>query len=358
MRIGLDIQSTVSQRTGIGTYAASLTEELKKIGDGNQYFYYSSPHRKDLRTHERIYWENVTLVNLARRDKVDILHTMGFAPPVRRSCKLVATVHDLIGMIFPENLGLFSRFYWSRWLPYASSRADRIIVSSENTKRDVMRFLKVREDKIKVILLAAGDEFKPVTDKKLSGELAAKYSLENGFFLSVSTVEPRKNFSRLIEAFKLFKKNLGGPEKLAIVGMKGWNYPEAMDKIRDLELENEVVFTGYLSGVELAALYSMAKIFIFPSLYEGFGLPVLEAMACGVPVIASDASSLPEVTSDAALKVNPLSVDEIYGAIEKLWHDDNLRRELIDRAGRRAKQFSWQKTAHEVIKVYEELCGK
>ncbi|MDD5085530.1 MAG: glycosyltransferase family 1 protein [Candidatus Omnitrophica bacterium] len=358
MRVGIDMQSTTGQRTGIGTYAASLAGELKKIDNGNQYFYYSSPRRKDLRTYERIYWENVTLLNRARRDKVDILHTVGFAPPVRKSCKLIATIHDLIGMIFPGNLGPVSRLYWSKWLPWASSKADRIIVSSENTKKDVIRLLKVKEDKVRVILLAVGDEFKPVTDKRLLGELAGKYNLENGFFLSVSTVEPRKNFSRLIEAFGLFKKNLKGPEKLVIVGMKGWDYPEIMDKIRNLGLENEVVFTGYVSGVELAALYGMAKIFVFPSLYEGFGLPVLEAMACGAPVVTSNTSSLPEVTGEAAMKVNPLSVDEIYGAIEKLWCNDSLRKELIDRASQKVKQFSWRKTAHEVVKVYEELCGK
>ena len=217
--------------------------------------------------------------------------------------------------------------------------ADAIIVDSQSTKSDILAFFSIPEDKIHVVHLAS--DMKPV-----NARLSPKYGIRGDYLLYVGTVEPRKNLLRLIEAFTQLDQEL----KLVIVGVSGWDN-RAVYKSKN----PNIIFTGYVSEEDLPAFYCNAKLLIYPSLYEGFGLPILEAMNCGCPVITSNISSMPEVAGDAALLVDPYNVEEIKSAAQKLLSDGMLRKKMVARGFRQARRFSWEKTADETLQVYQKV---
>jgi len=216
-----------------------------------------------------------------------------------------------------------------------------------------MEILGLPEKKIKVVYEAAPEDLKPVKDKKISQKLFKKYNLDGDYLLSVATLEPRKNLKRIIEAFKMLKtKNL----KLVITGKPGW---EDLNTLGFKKGNNNTIFTGYLKKREdLAALYSQALGLVYPSLYEGFGLPILEAMKCGCPVLTSNISSMPEVAGQAAILVDPLDVEEIARGLSELVNNQDLRKSLAKKGLAQVKKFSWEKTAQETLKVYEQAVEK
>ena len=254
-------------------------------------------------------------------------------------CKLIITVHDLTPLIFPQYHNWRRRIFFRLFLKHIISMSDAIIVDSQTTKKDVSTFFSTPENKINVVHLAS--DMKPV-----NVQLPSKYGLRGDYLLYVGTVEPRKNLLRLFEAFNQLDQKL----KLVIVGVSGW------DNKAVYQTKNpNIIFTGYVPEEDLPVFYCNAKLLVYPSLYEGFGIPILEAMNCGCPVITSNISSMPEVAGDAALLVDPYSVEEIKCAVQRLLSDAKLRKRLIDNGVRQASRFSWEKTANETIKVYEKV---
>lgn len=354
MKIGIDIQASKGKVTGLGVYAKCLAEAITSAK--HDVCFLSTEQSGDWNTIKRLCWENWTLPRQAGKEKVDLLHVTAFAPPFYKRCKLVVTVHDLIGMAFPNQLGWPSRFYWGKWLPFVIRRADRIIADSEHTKKDIIKFLKIPAEKIRVVYLACPKGLEEKKDPKSIAGIKERFKIQNEYFLTVGTLEPRKNFIRVLQAFSKFKSETGDQKyQLIVAGSKEFAHSNYFKEHFSPFVSEDVIFTGYVSNEDLNGLYSASTAFLFPSLYEGFGLPVLEAFTSGAAVITSRTTSLPEVAGEAAVYVDPLDVDDIAGAIKIISEDSDLRSSLIRKGLERAKKFSWKTTASETLKVYEEL---
>lgn len=353
-KIGIDIQTTLGQKTGFGFYVSNLTKALKKVDKKNKYVFLKPETEKDFSAPQRFWWDQNVLPKLATEAKVDLLHQPAFSAPIRFSGKIVITVHDVIAVLFGQDIPFYSRQYFARWMPFTYRFADKIICVSEHTKKDLIQQIKINEEKMVVIPEAAGDQFKPVADKKKIDKILDKYYISGRFILHMGTLNPRKNLEFLIKVFNRVHK-LMPDVKLVIAGKKGWHYENLFDTVRHLGLEKFVIFTGYIDDDEAPYLYSAADVYTFPSIYEGFGLPPLEAMSCGTPVVASNTSSIPEVVGDAGILLNPTDVESWVKALLRLLRDDNERKEMSAKSLARAKQFSWTKTARKTVEVYEEI---
>ncbi len=350
MRIVIDTQATVGQKSGIGHYADGLIRHLDQ--SRHAYFFLKPDRMRDLNTVERIFWEALRLPFEARKVRADIIHTVGFSAPLIRSCRVVSTVHDLIGLVYASHLKGASRFYWTKWLPYSIAKADYLIASSENTKRDILKFIHYPQERISVIPLAVNRRFK-IIDKKEASACLRKYFQFNDFILSVGTLEPRKNLKNLILAYSMLPMYLRRSYPLVVVGKQGWGTHGLLQLIGELGLEGDVRFIGYVPDEELVYFYNASTLFVYPSLYEGFGLPILEAMSCGTPVISSNVSSIPEVTADAAHLIDPLKPLEMADAMKLLLLNSLLRQKLSFRGLERSKAFSWERVAKMTTEVYE-----
>ena len=272
-----------------------------------------------------------------------------------REIKKVLTIHDLTPILFPEMHTRETNLTWKSSLKFIKNRTKMVICDSISTKNDCVKLLNIPEKRLKVIQLSADEQFKPLKNKKnIHDELKKKYNIDYPFILFVGTLEKRKNVPILLKSFyKLKKFNI--KHRLVIVGGKGWKYTEIFDIIQDLNLQNDVIFTNYVSDEYLVKLYNAADLFVYPSLYEGFGLPPLEAMACGCPVITSNTSSLPEVVGDAGIMIDPNDIDSLTDSMLKILTDNELRQKMARKSLERACMFSWKKTAKETWDVYEEV---
>jgi glycosyltransferase involved in cell wall biosynthesis len=248
----------------------------------------------------------------------------------------------------------FSRFYWSTFTRYGLKNVDSIITVSENTKQDVVDRYGVNDQKVTAIPLAIDDELSRSVSPDETREVLSRYSVEEPYLLYVGTIEPRKNIPRLIRAFDRAKIRYGFDHKLVIVGKKGWLFDDVFDIVQELGISDQVVFTGFVPDEDLPGLYGSADGFVFPSLYEGFGLPPLEAMSYGTPVIVANSSSLPEVVGDAGLLIDPKNVDDIADKIGRLATNENLRGELERKGMKRARTFSLDRLAKKTLEVYHE----
>ncbi len=240
----------------------------------------------------------------------------------------------------------------------AARQVDHIIAVSESTKRDLIRLLGVPEDRVSVIYEAAHPLFSPVTNTDALDRTRARYQLTSPFMLFVGTLEPRKNLPTLLRAFRGLRDKYKSPASLVIVGNRGWLADEVDRTIAELNLGDAVRFLGGIPNDELVYLYNAATAFVFPSFYEGFGLPPLEAMACGTPVITSNVSSLPEVVGDAAMLINPEDVDALTVAMARVLSDEKIQREMRDKGLKRAQAFSWERAASETLAVYRQVAGQ
>jgi len=269
---------------------------------------------------------------------------------------LVTTIHDLIPLIYPEVLpSRMSRIYCYLMMRAAARKSKRVIVDSGHTRKDVVKHLKIPEDKVRVIYIGVSENYHPVEDERTLSKVKARYETSERFIFYIGQWKPHKNLLRLIRAFQKLKIKTGAPHKLVIGGREDPSCQEIPALARDLDLEEDIVFTGYIPEEDLPTLYSAAELFVLPSLYEGFGVPVLEAMACGTPVVSSNTSSLPEVAGDAAILVNPYSSEEIAGAMQEVLDDGNLRQRLVQKGLERVKLFASEETGRETLRVYEEV---
>jgi glycosyltransferase involved in cell wall biosynthesis len=282
----------------------------------------------------------------------DILFVPAFSAPVLWPGKLVVTCHDLIGRLFPENFSRSAKLYWHDLLPYSLKHASHIITVSQNSKNDIIRLLNISPGKISVIPSAVDSAFKQCTDEEEIRKFRQRYNLPQPFCLAVGTIEPRKNLPFLVEAFARAKRD---DHVLVIVGKKGWD-TQALDRtVQRLHLSDRVKILEYVPEKDLAALLSTATALLFPSLYEGFGLPMLEAMACGTPVVASTASSIPEVAGTAALYADPKDNQAWTDCLSKIINDQALQERLRAQGLRRARQFTWERTAQQTLKIFHSV---
>lgn len=371
MKICIDLSPAVHKRAGIGRYAQELTEALVRVDTHNQYWAFfnnsisvtvDSPlsHLPLLKLPlgNKLWRLSVLFSHLARirQDRlfreIDIFHSTDNLLPYFPHTGSVHTLLDLAFRRFPKTLTPLNRFYLSVMTPHFLRKADRIIAISEHSKKDTVDLYGTPPDKIKVIPLGVGKRFHVVKDKKYLESVRQRLNLPNHYLLYVGTLEPRKNLVRLLEAFRQARLD---DYKLVIAGKTGWFSEPFFNKLHALGLGERVLLTGFVSDADLSALYSGATAFLFPSIYEGFGLPILEAMASGVPVICSDAASLPEVAGDAALLLSPYDIKGWTEAMENVVHDHILHERLIDFGLQRSRLFSWEQTARLTLDVYRDI---
>jgi glycosyltransferase involved in cell wall biosynthesis len=284
---------------------------------------------------------------------VDLFHATDHLLPRLSRVRSVFTLHDLVFCFYPQTHKPLNRWFLTLMMPRFLRAADAVIAVSESTKRDAMQTYDLDEAKIKVIYEGVNPRFRRSSPGVISSVLH-KYDLRERYILSVGTIEPRKNLTSLLEAYVAIR-NQDSQLKLVIVGKRGWLYEGFFRRLSELGLENEVIFPGFVPDEDLPALYSATDLFVFPSLYEGFGLPVLEAMACGAPVVTSNTSSLPEVAGEAALLVDPNSVEALARAMRDVLDNRALRHDLRARGPKQAAKFSWEKAARETLTIYTSL---
>jgi glycosyltransferase involved in cell wall biosynthesis len=267
----------------------------------------------------------------------------------------IVTIYDLTPVVLKGAHRADFRFKFGKEVSHAARRADKIIAISQSTKKDLINLLGAKPEKISVVYPGYDDDiFKPSPDPHKIETALRKYGIIRSYIIYVGILEPKKNILRLVEAFASLKREGKIVHKLVIAGKRAWGDETVFQAVRRNGLEGEVIFTGYVPQEELPLLMSGADVFVFPSLHEGFGIPPLEAMACGTPVIASNASSLPEVVGDAGILVDPYNVDEIAEAIYKVVSDGKLREQMRRKGLERAKLFSWKKAAQQTLQILED----
>jgi len=302
----------------------------------------------------RIGWEQLVQPFVLWQEKIDLLHSLAFITPLVSPCPSVVTIYDLSFIIFPQGFKYFKRLYLALFTRLSAQKARRIITISESTKRDTVRLLGVSSKKVDVVYCGVDEAFRPLPE----GEVASfrqKRGLPERIMLFVGTIEPRKNVARLVEAYSRLRD---GQVKLVIGGARGWLYEEVFARVEELGLTGDVLFPGYIPPDELPLWYNAAELFVYPSLYEGFGLPPLEAMACGTPVITSNVSSLPEVVGEAGLTVDPMDSEGLAEAMSQVLSDEALRQSMRERGLDRAARFSWAEAARETAEVYRRALGR
>ena len=372
MRIGIDATAMPFNRLGAGNYIFNLVDGLAKIDVENQYFVFAKPsHITEWNIHQPnfhflpsasgyrplcLIWEQSILPMLLWQYKIDVLHSPHYTIPLFSPCRKVVTFHDMIFFLYPELHGLTKRIFFRTMMSMSSRRADEIITISENTARDVIALLPVKPEKVHAIPLAAGSNYRPMTDRSAIDRICDQHGLQNGeYILFVGALEPRKNIPVLLHSYQNLLDR-GIHKKLAVVGKKGWMFDEIFNTVQKLKMEDNVVFPGYVSEQDLPYLYNGACLFVYPSLYEGFGLPILEAMSCGIPVLTSNISSMPEIVGNSALLVDPRDPKQLAEVMEQVLTDNVLNDSLKERGVRRAAEFSWERTARETLQVYCHVC--
>jgi glycosyltransferase involved in cell wall biosynthesis len=288
----------------------------------------------------------------------DITHFMNYHVPPGVKGKVVTMVYDTVYKAYPETMNEKTRHMLDISMKRSCRRADAIVTISEFSKSEIIKYLGVPSEK--VVVMPCGVDFslyRPDYGENEVQSVKVNFNITGSYLLYLGTLEPRKNIERLIEAYSSVRQRVESPPELVIAGRKGWHYGSIFKKTQELGLTNDIIFTGYVDEVDAPVLMKGAIAFVFPSIYEGFGLPPLEAMACGTPVITSNVASLPEVTGDAALLIDPFSVDAIADAIERIINDKNLRAELSQKGIKHASQYSWDNSVKIISDLYDRLAS-
>jgi len=367
MRIGLDGDTLGRKRTGDESYLASLMRGFGRVDGANEYLVFvrdAETVSSQFPELPRFRFETVSpgsiwlrhpigLPLALRRSSLDLLHVQYFLPPFTR-CPTVVTVHDISFAARPELFTLRDQILLNALVPPALRRATRVITDTEYTRRDMVSIYQLDPARIDVIPLAADPRYRPLDREACRTRIGEQHAVDGGFILYVGTFQPRKNVATLIRAYGLLRERTGLPHKLLIVGKPKYKFEDVLTAIRDSGYESDILFAGFVPDDELPVYYNAADLFVFPSRYEGFGLPVLEAMACGTPVVSSNASCLPEVAGNGALLVDPDDVEGFAQAMERVLAD-NAGPDMRERGLRRAAEFSWDRTARETLAVYERV---
>lgn len=368
MRVAIDAHHIGERRTGTETYLYHLVKNLAALEpNGERYSIYlnrsaqidgleynSNFQSRRLPVSRRFTRYGIFYPLESWRKRFDLLHAQFILPPSLR-CRSVLTVHDVCYEQFPQFFRPAVRRQMKLLVPWSCKRADHIITVSESSKRDIVRLYGIDPSRVTVTYPGAGDLFRPIDRSCARERISKQYGINAPFLLYVGNLEPRKNLARLLQAFSELRREEKIGHKLVIVGQAAWMFNDILDILRRDGLSSEVILTGYVPTEDLPSFYSAAEVMVYPSLFEGFGLPVVEAMSCGTPVITSCGSSLEEIASDAALLIDPYSVSSIAGAIATLANDAALRKTLALAGIKRATAFSFRRMAEETREVYLQL---
>lgn len=369
MRIGIDARLTRYVRGGISNYTLHLLRALAVLDTSTEYVVlYSRKERHPPRPgpnfqpvacwtppHHRL--ERWTLGLESARLHLDLLHSPDFIPPAFGYRRSVITVHDLNFLHYPQFLTAESRRYYNRQIDWAVRRADHILADSHATKADLVALLNVPPEKVTTVHLAADPAFRPLPEEE-TRRIITQYGLQPGYLLFVGTLEPRKNVPGLLAAYRLLLERRVTAAPLVLVGGKGWLYDEVFQCVAALGLTERVRFIHDAPDGDLPGLYNAAKALAMPSFYEGFGLPALEALACGTPVVAANRASLPEVVGEAGLLVDPDDPEDIAQALARVLTDEPLRFRLRQLGLAQAARFTWERTAQETLAVYQAVLAR
>lgn len=378
MKIGINALFFKYPATGSGQYMAHLLKALSEVDTENEYVLLGpNPVEQDgngsgfpykvrpvpgiaasNENIEKLVWEQLTGPAAARKAGVDVFHVPYFAPPLMPRTPTIVTIHDVIPMRLPAYQPDTKVKAYMRLIARASHSASQIITISEHAKKDIIDVLKLPTERIHVIYQAAAEEYQPVTDPEVLAAARKRYGLGERYILYLGGLDQRKNVPQLVRAFAHLHVQIGDPKlQLMVAGnpdkQKGPLFPDPRPVAADLGMTGQIVYR-FIEEEDKPAIYSGASLFVFPSLYEGFGLDPLEAMACGAPVVCSNRTSLPEVVGDAAITVDPMDLRALTDAMRRVLTDEQLAADLRARSLKRAAQFSWHKTARETITVYEE----
>ena len=377
MRIGIDAHLASYELRGIGKYLLRLVSGIVKAGGSNTYVIYGDPQMfPELASSIGVkfrnpgslpypLWEQLMLPIWVRQDRLEILHcpanTAAIALP--RDLKLIVTIHDVMYLLPAHILSAsrilrqrFGNFYRRLVVPRVAHRANFVITDSEFSKREIVEYLGIAPERIVVIHLGIDTDFASLANLVTSPprEIGGQ-SLDSPFILALGAGDPRKNTLSVIRVYASRCRDFPNQEKLVIVGLRDWRSSAAYELVKELELEKKILFAGYVSEELLAWLYASSRCFLYPTLYEGFGFPPLEAMACGIPVITSDCTSVSEIAGDAAILIDPSSEEAIGNALVRLLRDEALRRYLVQLGKERVRKFSWQDTIQKTLDVYGKL---
>jgi glycosyltransferase involved in cell wall biosynthesis len=385
LRIGFDATALPPNPVGAGTYTIELVRALIDIAPQYQWVIFAQPTGKELLALPedpalewviasekppflRLLWEQTVLPLLAKQTRLDILHSPHYTRPLLLPCASVVTFHDMTFFLLPQVHTHAKRLFFPAAIRFSARFADALIAVSENTRQDAIRLLNIPQNKIHTTPNGISSAFQPIKDVELQRICQKKYGLPDKFILFVGTIEPRKNLPILLQAYRQLLDLSAGlslqpyePPPLVIVGKMGWmmdgkeHRPELHQIINQLDLTERVLLTGYISAEDLPIVYNLANIFVYPSIYEGFGLPPLEAMACGTPVITTDSSAMAETVGDAAILTPPNDAQALAQAMYSLLRDENLQTKLSHKGRSQAARFNWQRTAQLTLKVYQQL---
>lgn len=371
MKISIDGRAAKWYRgTGLGTYTYQLINNLNQIDFLNEYLLFLPEHstlEQKLRDNFKLdlvtdnfsdnFWEEVKVPNILSDKCADIYHVPqnGVGLCSKITCPSTITLHDIIPLRMPETVSDRYLRIFNEEMPKIISTTSGIITVSEFSKEDIAKQFNYPKDKIFVTPLAAEDIYKPLNKNHSKEYLKSKYGISEDFILYVGGFSPRKNILGLIEAFSLLVKSYKKPIKLVIIGNHGISYERYKKRVDDLNITSDVLFPGFIPLDDMPIFYNASSIFVYPSFYEGFGLPPIEAMACGTPVIASNLTSVPEVVSDSALLINPSDVDEIKSSMLRVLEDRVLTLGLVNKGLLHSSKYSWKKTAYNTIDAYSSI---
>ena len=373
-RILIDASAIPKQPVGAGVYISRLVRELFIANhefdlwiiahkDDFDLFNLQEEYRKNFLFQNdygrgfRILSEQFTYPKLIKVNQIDLYHGLHYSMPLIKKTRIVTTVHDTTFYKVPHTHVWLKKLYFKFFIKYSSNHSDHLISVSDNTKIDLINLFNIKPEKITTTHLGVDEKFKPIDDLDKFQILQNKYHLPDHFVLYVGLIEPRKNLSSLIRAYSNLRMSIGLNKDihLVIAGRWGWESEELMALVSELNITEKIHFPGYIEQDDLPFLYNMAKVFVYPSFYEGFGLPVLESMACGTPVITSNISSMPEFVGDSGLLIDPNDISGIQNALSDLLMNDQLRIELSGRALKRSKEFTWKETARKTLDVYRRV---
>ncbi|HPN73187.1 MAG TPA: glycosyltransferase family 1 protein [Candidatus Omnitrophota bacterium] len=360
MKIAIDIRSTLKKRTGIGNYTFGLVNALARADKDSQYLLYSYIRPFDFK---RRLWplpagnfrHKVDRMSFDPRSTLsgaDVVHTSSYDIPSSRSYRLFTTVHDLVPLMFPHG---YSEDYLKGLdgeLRRVFRESKAVIADSENTKKDIERMFPDCKPRVEVIYPGRDESFKAMEKKDALNSLGAAYGIHEKFLLYSGGMDPRKNMPCLVEAFRILKARFHFPHRLVLTGARGKWAEDTSRLVSQAGLDREVLFTGYVPSYELNRFYSAADCFVYPSLYEGFGFPILEAFASGTPVVTSAVSSCAEIASDAALTFDPRDPEGLAAAIRKVLSDKELSDSLISKGKERAGFFSWDSSSRRILELF------
>ncbi len=355
----------INELGGVVVYTKNIIENLLKIDKKNEYVFlyntrslmgtyskYKNVKEIVIDMQNKLLWDQIGVPKVVKSEKIDIIFNPKLSIPLFAPSKKIFTMHGLEQFALPNVFKLYDHIYFRIMTPLYCRRANAIIVMTNTGKNDMIKYLKVSSNKIKVIYESYHKRFEVIKNIENLLAIKQKYNLPEKYILFVGGLTPLKNFSNIIKAFNTIKKKI--PVKLVVAGFKRWKYAKDLELIKKLKLQNNIITLGFVPDDDLPYLYNLAQCFIFPSLYEGFGIPLLEAQACGCPVICSITGCTPEVSGGAALLVNPYNYKEIEQAIYDILNNIDLREKLITAGLKNVKKFDWGETAKYTLELFEK----